>query len=177
MKKSSKRLVALLTMSGVMFGSPVFATPGQYPSQQAQQQAQREAQARYQQNVQQQQAYQYQLQQQRDAYARQQQAQAREAANRANQERLQAELKSKRDREAWQESVRQERLARSLAEQQRIAKSDPTNSWQYKAVEKAAPVVKFTRDCASGAVVSGVMSAGNPYIMGCLLYTSPSPRD
>jgi hypothetical protein len=93
-------------------------------------------------------------------------AQAREAANRANQERLQAELKSKRDREAWQESVRQERLARSLAEQQRIAKSDPTNSWQYKAVEKAAPVVKFTRDCAGGAVVSGVMSGGNPYIMG-----------
>lgn len=93
-------------------------------------------------------------------------AQAREAANRANQERLQAELKSKRDREAWQESVRQERLARMYAEQERNAKSNPVNSWQYKAVEKAAPVVKFTRDCAGGAVVSGVMSGGNPLIMG-----------
>lgn len=121
---------------GFAVAIPVFATPGQYQTQQAQLAAQRES-------------------------------QAREAANRANQARLQAELKARRDAAARQAAAEREaRMAASLAEQRRIAKSDPTNSWQYKAVEKAAPVVKFTRDCASGAVVSGVMSGGNPLIMG-----------
>ena len=101
-----------------------------------------------------------QYQTQQAQLAAQRESQAREAANRANQARLQAELQARRDA----------RMAASLAEQRRIAKSDPTNSWQYKTVEKVAPVVKFTRDCAGGALVSGAMSGGNPLIMsaGCV---------
>lgn len=96
----------------------------------------------------------------------QRQAQARQAQNYANQVRLAQELAAKREAYArQQEAARQARnqqLAAQFAESER---RNPVNSWQYKAVERAAPVVKFTRDCAFGALGGAAMSGGNPAAM------------
>jgi hypothetical protein len=40
----------------------------------------------------------------------------------------------------------------------------PTETWQYHAIEKAAPYVGKTRDCAAGAFVGGLR--GSPVGMG-----------
>lgn len=141
------------------------AQAGRYQNQQAQMEYQRQAQARQAENYANQVRMAQELAAKREAYARQEQQRISRA--RAEQEALQRQIQSQRDVAAWQESVRQERMARSLAEQQRNAKSDPTNSWQYKTVEKAAPVVKGVRNCAAGAVVGGISYGPGGAIAGC----------
>lgn len=41
---------------------------------------------------------------------------------------------------------------------------DPTQTWQYRAAERALPYVKGTRDCAFGALAGGALgfARGNP---------------
>ncbi len=47
--------------------------------------------------------------------------------------------------------------------------SDPRHSWKYRAVERAAPIVRDVRDCAFGSLAGVVTAWGNPYglVTGC----------
>jgi hypothetical protein len=51
--------------------------------------------------------------------------------------------------------------------QQRQPTPSPTDSWQYKAVEHAAPVVKGIRDCAVGSFAGGLGYGVGGVIAGC----------
>jgi hypothetical protein len=51
--------------------------------------------------------------------------------------------------------------------QQRQPAPVPTDSWQYKAVEIATPVVKGIRDCAAGSFAGGLGYGMGGVLAGC----------
>lgn len=61
--------------------------------------------------------------------------------------------------------------AQYLQQQQRYQQQQPTpvptDTWQYKAAEKAAPIVKGIRDCAAGSFAGGMSYGVGGVIGGC----------